>query len=92
MGKLTPEEQGRRIQEHEARINERWQEKADNAAALHAAGGLASNMTLRDHFAGEALAPLIAENGVTLDNFGRLSYIMADAMLEARKTTGEGDA
>jgi hypothetical protein len=66
--------------------------KAATAIDLHASGGLASDRTLRDEFAGQALVPLIAENGVTLDNVGRLSYIVADAMLEARKTTGEGEA
>jgi hypothetical protein len=114
MGKLTPEEQGRRIAEHEARINERWQEKADNAASLNAAGGLASNMTLRDHFAGEVdgidaevddryASRFNADEKPPKDDWlawgkwfakadATIRYIRADAMLEARKTTGEGEA
>ena len=54
-------------------------------------GGLASNMTLRDHFAGQALASV--EDGTTFkDDKGcaKWCYEMADAMLEARKVTGEG--
>ena len=51
-------------------------------------GGLASNMTLRDHFAGQALASV--EDGTTFkDDKGcaKWCYEMADAMLEARKGT-----
>jgi hypothetical protein len=93
MTKPTPEEIERRIAEHEARINERWQEKADNAAALKSAGGLASNMTLRDAAALKALAATLSENSGGLEaEIADWSYRMADAMLEARKTTGEGEA
>jgi hypothetical protein len=72
------------------KANQFYEAEAAKRAALQAAGGLASDKTLRDEFAGQALPTLITENGVTLDNVGRLSYIMADAMLEARKTP-EGD-
>ena len=51
-------------------------------------GGLASNMTLRDKFAGQALASV--EDGTTFkDDKGcaKWCYEMADAMLEARKVT-----
>jgi hypothetical protein len=50
-------------------------------------------MTLRDYFAGQALAGFLAAPGRTgekaRDNSGRAAYwayVQADAMLEARKT------
>jgi hypothetical protein len=66
--------------------------------AIHAAGGLASNMTLRDAAALKALAGVMATcqsdtrllNETSPEMFARKSYEVADAMLEARKTTGEG--
>jgi hypothetical protein len=93
MTKPTPKEQDRRIAEHEVRINERWQERAYNAAALKAAGGLASDKTLRDHFAGQAMAASVAAgDGSYACGIADVAYFLADAMLEARKTTGEGEA
>jgi hypothetical protein len=64
---------------------------SDELRMAYEAGAASQAGTLRDEFAGQAISPLIAENGVTLDNVGRISYIVADAMLEARKTTGEGE-
>jgi hypothetical protein len=69
-------------------------------AALEAAGGLASDKTLRDEFAGQALAGVMVTcqgdtrliNETTPEMFARKTYEVADAMLEARKTTGEGEA
>jgi hypothetical protein len=87
MTQLTPEEEDRRMAEWEARDNARWQEKADNAAALNAAGGLATNMTLRDHFAGEALVSRALDQSLSGMQMAIESYHIADAMLEARKTT-----
>jgi hypothetical protein len=82
--------------------------------ALHAAGGLASSMTLRDHFAEQVdglhedaqadyVDCLNADEKPPAGNWlawlkwfakadATLRYIRADAMLEARKTTGEGEA
>jgi hypothetical protein len=62
--------------------------KAYEAGAASQAG------TLRDEFAGKALALAIAS--ATAPGWEKAiaswSYVMADAMLEARKTTGEGEA
>ena len=64
-------------------------------AALKEAGGFASDKTLRDEFAGLALAGILGPNDEditwTKDHGARWSYTMADAMLEARKTPTEGD-
>ena len=49
-------------------------------------GGLASNMTLRDKFAGQALASL-GECPSSVESEADFAYRMADAMLEARKVT-----
>jgi hypothetical protein len=109
----TPEEQAETWKTFEARINARSEAKADNAADIKAAGGLASNMTLRDHFAGEVDGLDAEVNDQFADSFNTdkkppkddwlawakwfakadatLRYIRADAMLEARKTTGEGE-
>jgi hypothetical protein len=89
MTKPTPEEEERRIEGYLASTKAQWQAKADNAAAIIAAGGLASNMTLRDHFAGQALAGLAQDESVTTERAGAIAYEMADAMLEARKTPTE---
>ena len=56
--------------------------------------------TRRDEFAGQALPGVMATcqgdtrllNETTPEMFARKSYEVADAMLEARKTTGEGEA
>ena len=96
----TPEEQAETWKTFEERINARSEAKADNAADIKAAGGLASNKTLRDEFAEDALHGVIITcgrdtrliNETTPEMFARKSYQLADAMLEARKTTGEGEA
>jgi hypothetical protein len=56
------------------------------------AGGLASNMTLRDKFAGQAVANHMTQhNGsaLTRELIAEGAYRIADAMLEARKVKGE---
>ena len=61
--------------------------------ALKAAGGLASDKTLRDEFAGQVWAGFFADDvdiSWIKDHGAKLAYTMADAMLEARKTP-EGD-
>jgi hypothetical protein len=56
------------------------------------AGAASQGEDLRDHFAGQALAGLCADPGskAPYEAFAKSSYKMADAMLEARKVTGEG--
>jgi hypothetical protein len=59
------------------------------------AGAASQAKTLRDEFAGRALTGWIS--GADIDVYlhpqtmADLSYEFADAMLEARKTTGEGE-
>jgi hypothetical protein len=69
---------------------------AAKRAALEAAGGLASDKTLRDEFAGQAMQGILSGMDLstmpTYEEFGPFCYRLADAMLEARKTTGEGKA
>ena len=62
--------------------------------ALKAAGGLASDKTLRDEFAGLAMAAIMqleTDVSYTLDAVAGGSYRMADAMLEARNTPTEDE-
>jgi hypothetical protein len=62
--------------------------------ALQAAGGLASDKTLRDEFAMAALSNewcSHTDECVPSDT-AKDAYHFAAAMLEARKTTGEGEA
>ena len=67
--------------------------KAYEAGAASQAG------TLRDEFAGQALAGVMVTcqgdtrliNETTPEMFARKTYEVSDAMLEARKTTGEGE-
>ena len=83
----------------EAKINARSEAKLASSAALEVAGGLASNMTLRDAAALKSLAGVMATcqgdtrllNETLPEMFARKSYEIADAMLEARKTTLEGE-
>jgi hypothetical protein len=85
---LTP------TQKHEQRLQ--MQQQGINAAAtakhnaLKAAGGLASDKTLRDEFAMAALASSTLDSVAFPDAVAVIAYRSADAMLEARKTT-EGD-
>ena len=80
----------------EQQAQRRYAAEVTKHAALQAAGGLASNMTLRDHFAGQALAGWIAsanpDDHFSPNSYATIAYDQADAMLEARKTTGEGEA
>jgi hypothetical protein len=54
------------------------------------AGAASQAGTLRDEFAGQALSSYKAAKSATLMNRAELAYLIADAMLEARKTT-KGD-
>jgi hypothetical protein len=67
----------------------------DELRKAYEAGAASQAGTLRDEFAGQALLaiPHIG-NGSELQPYelAHDAYKMADAMLEARKTTGEGEA
>jgi hypothetical protein len=57
------------------------------------AGAASQSGTLRDEFAGRAMAAVIASDGGNYEAaIADWSYMMGDAMLKARKTTGEGEA
>ena len=63
--------------------------EAAKRAALEAAGGLASDMTMRDAAALTALRYMMGDERTrSYVHAAAESYMMADAMLEARKTTG----
>jgi hypothetical protein len=51
--------------------------------------GFGQGMSLRDYFAGQALAGLAQDESVTAKRAGEIAYEMADAMLEARKVKPE---
>jgi hypothetical protein len=59
------------------------------ARKAYEAGTASRVKTLRDHFAGQALAGLTATGASHETIMAGWSYRMADAMLKARKTTGE---
>jgi hypothetical protein len=83
---------------------EDWYEKTNKIhkaaqvkhAAIKAAGGLASDITLRDEFAGRAMQGILSGMDLSTmppyEEFGPFCYRLADAMLKARKTTGDGEA
>ena len=83
----------------ERKANQFYEAATAKRAALKAAGGLASEKTLRNEFAGLALAGVMVTcqgdtrliNETTPEMFARKTYEVSDAMLEARKTTGEGE-
>jgi hypothetical protein len=58
------------------------------------AGAASQGEDLRDRFAGQAMAGMCAnDDGTWMKDHGATwAYITADAMLEARKTTGGGEA
>jgi hypothetical protein len=65
---------------------------------LKASGGLASEKTLRDEFAGQALMGFCSDYTGRSEHADSIIYLVvphvyriADAMLKARKTTGEGE-
>jgi hypothetical protein len=75
------------------RLDEYKFEQKANKKTIVDHGGLASNKTLRDEFAGQALANHMTQhNGPALarELIAEGAYRIADAMLEARKVTGEG--
>ena len=90
----TLEERTKLMSKWNAKIAARIEADQERAAFIKAAGGLASDKTLRDEFAGQALLaiPHIG-NGSELQPYelAHDAYKMADAMLEARKTTGGGE-
>ena len=47
--------------------------------------GTGQGMSLRDHFAGQALAGIAQDESLTPKHTGELAYQLADAMLKARK-------
>jgi hypothetical protein len=53
------------------------------------AGAASQSETLRDKFAGQALVGLSSGEGIYAEYTAKLAYQLADAMLEARKRTGE---
>jgi hypothetical protein len=74
----------------EQQAQRRYAAEVTKHVALEEAGGLASDMTLRDHFAGQAMAATVAAHGGNYEAaMAKWFYEIADAMLEARKTTGE---
>mgnify|MGYP003637179216 CR=1 FL=1 len=64
-------------------------EEREAKRRLFQSGGLASDKTLRDDFAGQALVGLSSGEGIYAESTAKLAYRLADAMLEARKRTGE---
>jgi hypothetical protein len=78
----------------EQKANQFYAGDVAKRAALQAAGGLASDKTLRDKFAEGAMQGILSGMDLSTmppyDEFGPFCYRLADAMLEARKTTGEG--
>jgi hypothetical protein len=65
----------------------------DELRKAYEAGAASQAGTLRDEFAGRAMAAVIASDGGNYEAaIADWSYMMGDAMLEARKTTGEGEA
>ena len=44
----------------------------------------ASEMTLRDHFAGIAMQAMMADKSIDLEEMVETAYEVADAMIEAR--------
>ena len=74
--------------ERSAGIDDCW----DELQEAYEAGAASQSGTLRDKFAGQAMAGLCADPEYSKSNeiYAARSYRMADAMLEARKVTGEG--
>jgi hypothetical protein len=61
------------------------------ARKAYEAGAASQAGTLRDEFAMAALASSTLDSVAHPDAVAVISYRIADAMLEARKTTGEGE-
>jgi hypothetical protein len=88
-----------KIMTHEERAERKANHFFEAATAKHnalkAAGGLASDKTLRDEFAGQAMQGILSGMDLSTmppyEEFGPFCYRLADAMLEARKTTGGDD-
>jgi hypothetical protein len=109
----TLEERTKLMSKWNAKIAARIEADQEKAAFIKAAGGLASDKTLRDEFAGQAEGLGLEADDNYADRFNAdkkpprhdyfawakwfakadatVRYIRADAMLEARKTTGEGE-
>jgi hypothetical protein len=66
----------------------------DELLWAYEAGAASHAKTLRDEFAGRAMQGILSGMDLstmpTYEEFGPFCYRLADAMLEARKTTGEG--
>jgi hypothetical protein len=67
---------------------EDFQKEMDEHRLNREASAAPQAETLRDYFAGQALAGLSAINAAQAPtHFAKASYLLADAMLEARKVT-----
>tara|TARA_R110000787_G_scaffold84374_2_gene180872 strand:+ start:480 stop:716 length:237 start_codon:yes stop_codon:yes gene_type:complete len=75
--------------ELDRRLDEYKFEQKANKKTIVDHGGLASNKTLRDEFAGQAMSGLYSDPELEMSDYdiATFSYDMADAMLEARKVT-----
>lgn len=64
----------------------------DNGGPAYPTGFGGQGMTLRDWFAGQALAGVTADPNIMLDDpkLAGVAYRVADAMLEARKVKHDG--
>jgi hypothetical protein len=90
----TLEERTKLMASWNAKIAARIEADNEKAAFIKAAGGLASDKTLRDEFAMATLSNHRTQlNGpaATPDDIATVAYGLADAMLGARKATGEGE-
>jgi hypothetical protein len=90
----TLEERTKLMSKWNAKIAARIEADQEKAAFIKAAGGLASDKTLRDEFAGRVITGISATEGDMqwmTQHGAKYAYQIADAMLEARKTTGEGE-
>jgi hypothetical protein len=67
---------------------------SDAMRKAYEAGAASQAGTLRDEFAGRAMQGILSGMDLSTmppyEEFGPFCYGLADAMLEARKTTGEG--
>jgi hypothetical protein len=87
------EHENNRLLEQAARYAPIYAAEQIKVDELHLAGGLASDKTLRDAAALKALRYIMGDERTgSYAHAAAESYEMADAMLEARKTTGGGEA
>ncbi|URC15570.1 hypothetical protein DB2_68 [Octadecabacter Antarctic DB virus 2] len=71
-------------------LDPRFDDFHQEARKAFEAGAASQAGTLRDEFAGRAMGPVVSQPGGGLETqIAEWSYRMADAMIEARKTTTE---